>query len=82
MGCITRVTLATLAIATLIVQQTMGAPQQACQGELMGLISWWIIQLIDDVLGIDVLYPKDGSSFSRSEQETVYLILGKYQKIY
>ncbi|KAJ8655378.1 hypothetical protein O0I10_008870 [Lichtheimia ornata] len=26
--------------------------------------------------GIDVLYPKDGSSFSRSEQETIYLILG------
>ncbi|KAI7876704.1 hypothetical protein K492DRAFT_172324 [Lichtheimia hyalospora FSU 10163] len=26
--------------------------------------------------GIDVLYPKDGSSFSLSEQETIYLILG------
>lgn len=35
MGRITRMTLATLAIATLIVQQTMGAPQQACQGELI-----------------------------------------------
>lgn len=31
------------------------------------------------VVGIDVLYPKDGSSFSRSEQETIYLILGKYE---
>lgn len=52
-------------------------------------VSWYgndilVDQIVDrcDILGIDVLYPKDGSSFSRSEQETVYLILGKYQKLY
>ena len=26
--------------------------------------------------GIDVLYPKEGASFSKQEQQTVYLILG------
>ncbi|KAI9249504.1 hypothetical protein BDA99DRAFT_523980 [Phascolomyces articulosus] len=26
--------------------------------------------------GIDILYPKEGASFSKSERETIYLILG------
>ncbi|KAI9490074.1 hypothetical protein BDB00DRAFT_839496 [Zychaea mexicana] len=30
----------------------------------------------NDCTGIDVLYPKEGASFSRSEQQTIYLILG------
>lgn len=89
MGSITRVTLAAMTIMTLITQQAMGAPaqQQGCQGEFdvrgrgcerdQRVNEWWWWWYI----GIDVLYPKDGSSFSRSEQETIYLILGKYHQL-
>ncbi|KAI8144275.1 hypothetical protein BJV82DRAFT_608931 [Fennellomyces sp. T-0311] len=30
----------------------------------------------NDCKGIDVLYPKEGTSFSKEEQQTIYLILG------
>lgn len=31
--------------------------------------------------GVDILYPKEGSKIIKSEQETIYLIVGKDQRL-